>query len=384
MIYHYAKHYFMLLFVVHAVLVVPVVARQSEDLFDIVSVKELLKKNSTVQYQKCFDEISFEYAPFPLSINPVMHPNVGVFNETFVVTIPNGQVQYYGLVLTDNQFIEELIWKNWRDNLAHVRKFHHDQILHVPGKVAVIGQAAYHVYFHWIAEVLCRLALLELQGVEYDYLYVPQSSRFMRETLQLWGIDSKKIIASSENLCIQADQLIVPSLVSQVNFGGVIGACYIQPYLLNYVKEKLLAAALKHTSSITQSAKIFVSRKDAPQRHIINEDAVFKLFQAQGFERYELAKLSVVDQILLFYHANIVVCPQGTGLTNSIFCKEKTRIIELLQGLNDCTFWYLSQSFNLDYTPIKTTTFIQDYMLAWESNTYMPLVIINAVIDSLK
>ncbi len=350
--------------------------------FDILPIADVVKQNVNVTYQKCFDEINFEYQPFPLLINQEIHPNKGFFKETFILHILNATVQNYGLVLVGNIFIEELIWKNFRHNLAHVRWYNRNKIVRVPYKVAVVGQAACHNYFHWLTEILCRLALLEMQGVAYDYLYVPCDLHFMQESLALWGIDFSKIIPAHPNLCVQADTVIVPSLVSNVSFGGVLGACYVQMHLLNYVKQKLLTAALQHQPSVKLAPKVFISRKDAPQRKVINEDEVFSLFEQQGFVRYELDKLSVVDQILLFHHAQVVVSPQGTGLANTIFCKKGTKIIELLQGLNDCTFWYLSQDLGLDYTAVPTTNFLQNYYDAWATNTSMDLVVIKKLLEN--
>lgn len=352
--------------------------------FDIVPVQTLLKKNLQIQYQKCFDSVPFSYQPFPLSINPANHPNQGSFQETFILKIPNGQVQGYGMVLIDNQFIQELIWKGWQHNLAQVQKFENDQMYYVPGRVAVIGQPAFTNYFHWMTETLCRLALLEMSGVEYDYLYVPCSNHFMIESLQLWGVDLNKVIVAQSDICLQAQELIVPSMVSNLDIPAPLFSCYVQPYLLQYVKNKLLNAALQHQPKTALHSKVFVSRKDAPQRKILNEEAVFALFKQQGFIQYELDKLSVIDQILLFYNAHTIVSAQGTGLANSIFCQPNTQIIELFQGLNDCTFWYLSQNLNLNYTPIKTTEFLTDYYQAWAIDTYMPLLIIkNCIKENL-
>lgn len=344
--------------------------------FDIMPIADLVKKNVNVTYQKCFDEVNFEYKPFQLSINQQIHPNKGFFKETFILKIANATVQSYGLVLVGNIFIEELIWKNFRHNLADLKWYDNNQIVNVPKKVAVIGQAAAYNYFHWLTEVLCRLALLEMQGVEYDYLYVPCDLHFMQESLKLWGIDFCKIIAARPDLCVQADTVIVPSLVSNVSFGGVLGACYVQMHLVQYVKRKLLTTALQYQPSILLSPKVFISRKDALQRKVINEDEVFALFEQEGFVRYELDKLSVVDQVLLFYQSEVIVSPQGTGLANIIFCQQGTKIVELLQGLNDCTFWYVSQDLHLNYTAVRTTDFISSYFDAWATDTLMDLSVI--------
>jgi hypothetical protein len=353
--------------------------------FEIVPLQKLLQENPMIQYRKCFRETAFSYKEFPLSFNQQTQPSHGFFQETFVLTIPNGKVQSYGLVTINNQFIQELIWKNLEHNLVYLEKLNETKLVKIHGRIAVIGQSSYHNYFHWLTEVLCRLALLELAGIEYDYLYVPQNSSFMKETLSLWGINPEKIIAPYANTYIQADLLIVPSMVSNVSFGFAPFSCYVQPHLIKYVKDKLLSGAKKRNINTKHlSNRVFVSRKDAHQRHVINEDEVFKLFQAHKFVRYELENLSVTEQILLFHNAEIIVSPQGTGLANSIFCTQKAKIIELLQALNDSTFWYLSQNLNLNYFVVQTTQFIFDYMTAWQSDTNIPLSLIENMMSDLN
>ncbi|MBP6892494.1 glycosyltransferase family 61 protein [Candidatus Babeliales bacterium] len=352
--------------------------------FNLISVQDLITQNPTILYQKCFDKFTFNYQTFPLSINPEIHPNQGSFLETFILKIPNGTVQSYGTVIVNNQFIQEFIWKGFVHNLNNITQLSDNQLIQVQGTIAVLNQTACQNYWHWVTETLASLALLELQNIEYDYLHIPQFSHFMEETLKLWGIKSEKIINADIYPFCTADQLIIPSLVSNISIGSVWFACYTQPHLIKYVREKLLTAALQQEPSEKLCSRVFISRKDAPQRQIINEDAVFQILEAEGFKRYTLDNLSVTDQILLFHNAEIIICPQGTGLANSIFCTEKTKIIELFQGLNDCTFWYLAQILNLNYTPIKTTNFTADYAIGWASNTYVPTTIIKKLIQDLK
>ena len=347
----------------------------------IAPLNLFLEKNQEVAYIPCFNEHFFEYQPFPLSINQANHPHFGNFEKTYILKFPHGIVQsMYGFVPYKNQFIQEFIWKGITRHLNLIEDIPSDNIISIPGKVAVISQLAYFNYWHWISEVLCRLALLELQNIEYDYLYVNQENKFMKDTLQLWGIPSEKIIAPKNNqFAIQAEEVYLPSLVSNVNFGFAAFSCYAQPHLIKYVKNKLLNAALNYKPSQNFSKKIFISRKDSNIRNIINEDEFFEKLKIYGFERYELAKLSVTDQILLFNQADIIVSPQGTGLANSIFSKPNAIIIELFQALNDATFWYLAQDFNFNYKAIKTTNFYEDYITAWQSPTAIPLEVVDII-----
>lgn len=353
--------------------------------FTLISAKDLIKKYPHITYQKCFDALPFQYKPFPLSINPDGHPCTGTFLESFILTIPNGTVQAEtGWTPIDHYYVKELLWKNQEWHLQFVKQINSSNITKIRGRVAVINQPCYFQYFHWTTEVLCRLALLELCNIEYDYLYVTNHSSFMKETLELWGIPTEKIISpKGDNFCIQADQLIVPSLASTSNLGMSYFSSYVQPHLIKYVINKLLKAALQKKPTIQLHDKVFISRKDAPQRKILNEDAVFKVLQSHEFKRYSLTGMPVIDQIHLFHHAKIIIGPQGTSIANCIFCTPQTKIIELFQGLNDATFWYIAQIVPLNYTPIKTTNFIVDYTTAWQSDTIMPLGIIKELANTL-
>jgi len=353
--------------------------------FDIKPIKEIVQEDPSIQYQKCFDPVAFNYTEFPLSTNPANHPNQGSFDETFIISIPNGTAQSKcGFAIINNCFISEMIWKKFMHNLRLVQH-QKDLPQHIAGRVVVITQPAYHNYFHWLTEVLCRLALLDMTNTEYDYVYTPYDRDYIKGTLDLWGIPPQKILTpKNDSAYIQADTLIVPSLVSNAKPSSVYFSCYVQPHLIEYVINKLLTAAKKIPFEHETSKRIFISRKDSPQRKLLNEEDVFAIFKQHGFVRHELEEMPVAQQILLFHNAEIIVSPQGTGLANCMFCTPNTRIIELFQGLNDCTFWYLAQDLHLNYTPVQTIDFAPTYLEGWSGHTSMPLDIIQQVIDDLQ
>jgi capsular polysaccharide biosynthesis protein len=361
--------------------------------FDIVPIKELLKRYPFIQYHKVYDPITYDYEK--LSILTAL-PSKATFDELFVLTIPNGMVQSEkGYVLIDNHFIAEMIWADQPQTLRAIQKILPSQLVHAPGRVAVISQSCDDNYCHWLQEVLCRLALLEKQNIEYDWLCTRFSKPFMKETLALWGIDLAKIFSIfDQRTGVKAKTIILPSMIlnSSIGFKTHAGV-RPNPAPLHYVSEKLISAAQKTSLNNTNFCKkVFISRKDAPLRKILNEDEIFALFQAHGFTRYELSKLSATEQILLFNNAEIVVGEHGAGLVNIMFCKPKTRVIEIFQALIDSSFWYTAHTFDLNYTAIKTLDFtdvhmtdwsnnMNSYMAAWKSQATVPL---DNIIEILK
>jgi len=358
---------------------------------DIVSIYDFLPTHPEIGYVKSHDQIPFLFEPFPLSVLQDSQPYQGSFNETFILSIPQGTAySFAGWTVVDNCLIKELIWKNKALGLRHFNQANFNNPTKYPGKVAVITLRGANCYFHWISEVLGRLALLEMNGIEYDWLYVSTSKPFMKDSLALWGIDPAKIIEpSDENTCIQADELIVPSMISKINAGYTRFASYAPEYILRYVQEKLTRSvqldSMKLNPSIHQekqfSQRVFISRKDTSIRQMSNEDEVFALFEAQGFERYCLSKLSIQEQIQLFSNAQIIVGCHGAGLTNIIFCKPETLIIELFQARGSATYWYISQMLGLNHKCVPTTNF--DTTTNGFRDTHVPLSIVQDILKHL-
>lgn len=355
------------------------------DSLRFVSVYDLIKQKSTLLYETCVKALPFEYEPFVLSSFPNEQPHEGMFHETFVLTIPNGKVcSGNGWVIIDQHFMNEFIWKRKQLGLLGLSTTKFENIKKVSGRVAVIAQRGASCYFHWISEVLGRLAMLEMQGVTYDHLYVACDKPFMKDSLLLWGIDAEKIIDASlpENHYIQADELILPSLVSRISAGYTRFCSYVPAYLLHYVRDKLVFGMQNLKTPFDGHCKrIFISRKDSKVRQMINEDEVFALFETKGFERYDLSSLSIMEQIMLFQNAEMVVGCHGAGLTNILYCNPHTLIIELFQARGSSTYCYISQMLGLRYWGVKTMEFSE--IKNGFFDTEVPLSIIQEVVSCL-
>lgn len=352
--------------------------------FKHIPLRELLQRYTGIEFFKCHDRTAFQFEPFPWSYRPDDQPAHGFLDETFVTIIPFGRVcSSNGWVLVDDLLITELLWKDFALAARAFHKIKLNSMISISGRVAVVAQWGYNCYYHWICEVLGRLALLEMQGVAYDWLYAPCNLRYMKETLQLWGIDGNKLIDSSseQGHYIQADQLVVPSLVGHIQGDHARYASYNHADILKYVKTKLLSAALLHDIDMQKfSKKVFISRQDAGRRRVINEDEVFALFEQQGFQRYTLADMSVVEQILLFHNAQTIVAFHGAGLANILFCKPNTKLIEIFQTRGDSTYWYMSQVLGIEALSVPTVPFS---LTEGRDDTLVPLETIEKLLDLL-
>jgi len=330
---------------------------------DLISLTNIFKIDSGIEYQHCHDEIQFQFKKLPFDRDHFLHPNKGKFLSSFILTIPQGLV--YGLngdIIFQDKLVQDFVWQN-----CFVPKYLWSNILNkqkidISARVAVIAQAGHTYYYHWLVEVLGRLALLEINNIEYDYIYVSSNKKFMQQTLELWGIEPSKIIEASDDFILEADALIVPSLVAktQTEFGVARLTHYVPEYILNYVKNKLIQGYKKQKNSfdLNFSKRVFISRKDAAARKMLNEQEVFNFFEKYGFQEYVLGEMSIIEQIALFEKAEMIIGSLGSGMTNVIFCNPEVKIFDIFQQRCDCTIYYMCQTLGLEYYPIKTIGFI--------------------------
>lgn len=76
------------------------------------------------------------------------------------------------------------------------------------------------------------------------------------------------------------------------------------------------------------SRRIYITRADATERRVTNEEEVIKLLAPKGFETVMLTGMTVAEQRDLFREAECVVMPHGAGCANMIFASEYAKFIE--------------------------------------------------------
>lgn len=103
--------------------------------------------------------------------------------------------------------------------------------------------------------------------------------------------------------------------------------------------------------------RIYVSRRDAANRRLLNEDAVEALCRAHGYSVVQLSTMAVGEQIALFAGADRIVAPHGAGLANILVCPAGASVLELTMDAdpNPC-FENLASSLGLRWSRILGPT----------------------------
>ncbi len=98
--------------------------------------------------------------------------------------------------------------------------------------------------------------------------------------------------------------------------------------------------------------KIYIDRSDSKNifRTIINEEELKKFLASKSFKIVQLSKMSFLSQVKLFYNASCVVGLHGAGFANLVFCRPKTKVIEIATTMKSKNIiYYLAKANNLNY-----------------------------------
>jgi len=201
-----------------------------------------------------------------------------------------------------------------------------------PGTIMLLTQGAsgHTNYSHWLLDILTKikLASMIINIKKVDFFYFSKLNKFQKESLNILGINSKKIIDSNLYRHIKGEKIVA---VSHPNYSkGTIFDAHskIPVWIIKYLRKEFLKY-IKNKKINYQ--KIFIDRSDSKVKHckLINNDEIVKFLRSQGFRILKLSKLNFIDQINIFNNSKIIIGPHGAGLVNLVFCNKKTKVIEI-------------------------------------------------------
>jgi hypothetical protein len=218
--------------------------------------------------------------------------------------------------------------------------------------VAALWSHSWMGYYHWIVDVLPKIALLREQYPKNDdlpYFVFPRTGEpFEEEALSMLGIPPEKVIDSRDYKSIFTERLA---------FSLLPGWFQIHP------ATQLLRKQLISNANDGLGKKIYLTR--AGRRRCLNENDVCHFLTNRGFVVVSDTYRSVADQIGIFHQAEVIVALHGAALTNLLWCKPGTKIIECFSDHYQPPYYRnLSSACALDY---HSTPLIPNGLEHWSS-----------------
>jgi capsular polysaccharide biosynthesis protein len=213
------------------------------------------------------------------------------------------------------------------------------------------GGGGPQTYFHWMYDVLPRIALLEQAGYVRDgdsYLVPRLDQPFTHETLTMMGIDPAACVQLEGPTLLEADRMAVSE--------GHRSYRRVEPWIPQFLRDRLM------TEQPQTGRRLYVNRRDTKIRKILNEDRLEVALASRGFESVSLASFSFAEQVRLFASADVVVAPHGAGLSNVAFCPPEASVVEFR---DPAWFWPVfgdaARGVNVRYTLVDALS-----MVGWQ------------------
>jgi hypothetical protein len=134
--------------------------------------------------------------------------------------------------------------------------------------------------------------------------------------------------------------------------------CYVTPphvpplFKLPEALQGIRSAFLGPDGGPAPFRKIFVTRRTAGNRRLVNEAEIFELCAARGFEFVDPEQLSIGQQAVLFAQSSAVIGAKGAALTSVLFCHPDTKVMLMSPAdFPDPFFWDVAQN-GCDYAEV--------------------------------
>jgi hypothetical protein len=302
-----------------------------------LTVDEYLKRSSGTYhiFNKILLQESYIHNEYPLIklLNQefnikVKSLSLRIIEERFTLILKNGIVagKNAAIITSSNVLLRDLSREfGNRDTHSITEGLLIPKVQKIDGTAAVILTAGSNTYYHWIFDILPRLGIIKDSGLESTVQFYVSSKiiyPFQKDTLTLLGIEEKQLLSiDNTSNAYEIEHLIVPSLPSKL---GIVSKYAIQFLRKNFISETTVKNPL--------FKRIYISRKKANNRKLLNESEITEFLEQQGFRIVFPEEFTFKEQVEMFYSAEFIVAPHGSGLANIVFCNSTVKVLELFSS----------------------------------------------------
>ncbi|MBB6112886.1 Protein of unknown function [Mucilaginibacter lappiensis] len=204
------------------------------------------------------------------------------------------------------------------------------------------------MYYHWICESLFRLWMVKEQ-LDSLILLLPekyQGSEYVRASLEPFAL--KKIFFIPDQKSVLLNSLCVPQIKTKMEGYDRVALKEVSSFYRRHVSDK-------KRLNTNFGERIYVSRRKAGRRHVINEEEVVDIMKKYDFIVLCNEDHGFFEQVAIHAHARYLVSIHGSGLTNMLFMPEGSSILEFHKqqttsyDWHSQIFWYMADALGHRY-----------------------------------
>ena len=197
---------------------------------------------------------------------------------------------------------------------------------------------------HFLYDHLARLSLYRLANVAVSQVTVvgpALTTSYQNALVHLFGV--RDYLATGTTVRLDVADLHVSTDCRQLQHGANLAAAWA----VDGLRAQLGGARL------TGDRRLFVSRRAAPSRRLVEDALLETALQARGFETIVPENLTYGEQLAAFREASHVVGVHGAALTHLVLCAPGTRVLEIHHPLYGTPpFAMMAAAIGLDYATL--------------------------------
>lgn len=303
-----------------------------------------------VQRYESLPAFGYERA-LPVNLRPeqadeYLSDRTQVVGPSYGYEVAHASVDHEGIVFAGGQILGYSLERGRIGRLRLGKLLRKTMARHFPKTGDVILPEAFWLtdkwsfgYFHWMADVLPLLMHLRDRLQSAPLLLPPEcSDPFVRESLEMLGIEARWLVKGQRAF---VKNLVLHDLLAPTG--------HLHPPTLARVRDHLLREAPE--SKQLSPRRIFLTRKKAQRRRLVNEEELSSLLEQAGFTIVTMENHSLREQIAMVRHAEVLAGPHGAGLANMLFLPPGGKVLEVRSrevGANGC-FRNLASVLGHDY-----------------------------------
>jgi hypothetical protein len=194
----------------------------------------------------------------------------------------------------------------------------------VEDKTVLLSRYGVGTYGHWLIEIFPKIHIAKKIWGNDLYYALPRGVITGRKEQNMWqtiydgllleGITEDKIINTSP------DNIDFSKIYHISDLGKI---CNISLEVIKYLE----TIAEKYKNPTNEYEKIYISRDDASNRRLKNEEEVVKILEEYGFKKFNCRDFSFTDQIKLFANAKQIAGILGSNMTNTVFAPRNSKLL---------------------------------------------------------
>jgi hypothetical protein len=210
---------------------------------------------------------------------------------------------------------------------------------------SVVHERRNYSYFHWTYETLPKLIYLSQNRKDLNIKKVYYhcglfGTRYQRAAMRVLGFNRLQLIDAKKVESLTAKEVIAVKLHEEKR-NPSLQLCH------------LIKSAFVKNDCKSPFRRLYLTRKNVKSgRKITNEDDLLKVLADYDFEIIDPGEFSLMKQVNYFNESQCIVGPHGAAFANIVFCRPRTRILELFNHpnimLGSQSYINISRTCNID------------------------------------